>query len=32
MDTINFVVFVIGLIALFGGVLIWDFGPHRGPP
>lgn len=29
MDTINFVVFVIGLIALFGGVLIWAFGRKR---
>jgi len=26
MDTVNFVVFVIGPIVLFGGVLIWAFG------
>jgi cbb3-type cytochrome oxidase subunit 3 len=29
MDTINFVVFVIGPIALFGGGLIWAFGRKR---
>ena len=29
MDTVNFVVFVIEPIALFGGVLIWAFGRRR---
>ena len=29
MDTVNFVVFVTGPIALFVGVLIWAFGRKR---
>jgi cbb3-type cytochrome oxidase subunit 3 len=29
MDTVNLIVFVIGPIALFGGVLIWAFGRKR---
>ena len=29
MDIIKFVVFMIGPIALFGGVLIWAFGRKR---
>jgi cbb3-type cytochrome oxidase subunit 3 len=29
MDTVNFVIFVIGPIALFVGVLIWAFGRKR---